>query len=237
MAEDKPKVDVKRFLPIFLVGLGICVFFATGANRYLSFVALSHHRTDLLTFASDHAIASVAVFIATYILVVGLSLPGGVWLTLAGGFVFGGVLAGVYAVIGATLGATLIFLAARSAFGDMLRGRAGVGVAKMEKGFRKNAFQYLLVLRLVPLFPFWLVNLVPALLDVKLSTYVAATLIGIIPGTFVYAHVGAGLGAVFESGAEPDLGLMFEPQILWPILALAALSLLPILYQKWKQRS
>jgi uncharacterized membrane protein YdjX (TVP38/TMEM64 family) len=160
-----------------------------------------------------------------------------VWLTLAGGFVFGGVVAGIYVVFGATIGATLIFLAARTAFGDVLRGRAGAGLAKMEDGFRQNAFQYLLVLRLVPLFPFWLVNLVPAFLNVKLSTYVLATIIGIIPGTFVYAHVGAGLGAVFESGDEPDLGIIFQPQILLPILALAGLSLIPILYQKWKQRA
>ncbi|OEJ69246.1 TVP38/TMEM64 family protein [Magnetovibrio blakemorei] len=234
MTEDKTKVDVKRFLPLLLVVVGMGVFFASGANRYLSFTALSHHRADLLAFASEHGVASVMVFVATYIVVVGLSLPGGVWLTLAGGFVFGGVLAGIYVVFGATIGATLIFLAARTAFGDVLRGRAGAGVAKMEKGFRQNAFQYLLVLRLVPLFPFWLVNLVPALLNVKLSTYVTATLIGIIPGTFVYAHVGAGLGAVFESGAEPDLGIIFQPEILLPILALATLSLLPILYQKWK---
>lgn len=237
MTEDQRKVDVKRFLPIILVVVGIGVFFASGANHYLSFAALSHHRADLLAFADEHGVASVAVFIVTYILVVGLSLPGGVWLTLAGGFVFGGVLAGIYAVFGATIGATLIFLAARTAFGEVLRGRAGAGLAKMEDGFRQNAFQYLLVLRLVPLFPFWLVNLVPALLDVKLSTYVIATLIGIIPGTFVYAHVGAGLGAVFESGAEPDLGIIFQPEILLPILALAGLSLIPILYQKWKQRA
>lgn len=237
MTEDQSKVDVKRFLPILLVVMGIGVFFGTGANSYLSFAALSHHRADLLAFASEHGVASVAVFIVTYILVVGLSLPGGVWLTLAGGFVFGGVVAGIYVVFGATIGATLIFLAARTAFGDVLRGRAGAGLAKMEDGFRQNAFQYLLVLRLVPLFPFWLVNLVPAFLNVKLSTYVLATIIGILPGTFVYAHVGAGLGAVFESGDEPDLGIIFQPQILLPILALAGLSLLPILYQKWKQRA
>jgi len=106
----------------------------------------------------------------------------------------------------------------------------------MEAGFRKNAFNYLMVLRLVPLFPFWLVNLAPALLDVRLSTYVVATFFGIIPGTFVYAHVGAGLGAVFESGREPDLGVIFQPAVLVPILGLAALSLAPIAYQKFKGR-
>ena len=106
----------------------------------------------------------------------------------------------------------------------------------MEAGFQKNAFNYLMFLRLVPAFPFWLVNLVPALLDVKLTTYVTATFLGIIPGTFVFAFVGAGLGSVFESGTEPDLGLIFEPQVLLPILALAGLSVVPVVHRKLKSK-
>lgn len=228
------KKGLKRYVPIAVVALGIVVFVATGAHEYLSFEALSRHRAELLQYADAHAIASVALFMVAYVVVIALSLPGGVWLTLAGGFVFGGWLAGLYVVFGATVGATLIFLAARYAFADLFHARAGSALANMEDGFRKNAFNYLMVLRLVPLFPFWLVNLVPALLDVRLHTYVIATFIGIIPGTFVYAHVGAGLGAVFESGQEPDLGVIFQPAVLLPILGLAALSLVPIAYQKLK---
>ncbi|MBF0251884.1 MAG: TVP38/TMEM64 family protein [Alphaproteobacteria bacterium] len=180
---------------------------------------------------------AVLGFMLAYVVVTGLSLPGGVWLTLMGGFVFGGWTAGSYVVVGATVGATLIFLGARYAFADLFYARAGSHLARMEDGFRENAFSYLLVLRLIPLFPFWLVNLVPALLDVRLSTYVAATFIGIIPGTFVYAHAGAGLGAVFETGEHPDLGIIFQPQILGPLAGLAALSLLPILYKRVKSRN
>ncbi|MFC1674253.1 TVP38/TMEM64 family protein, partial [Pseudomonadota bacterium] len=144
------------------------------------------------------------------------------------------VLAGAYVVVGATLGAAAIFLAARYAFADLFHAKAGSSLAKMEHGFRDNAFSYMLFLRLVPVFPFWLVNLVPALLDVKLRTYVVATLIGIIPGTFIYAHVGAGLGEVFDQGGTPDLGIIFAPEVLLPILALAGLSLVPIAYKKLK---
>jgi len=224
----------KRYLPLAVVAVGVGVFFATGAGQYLSFEALSRNRAVLVQFAEDNALGSVLVFMLAYVVVVGLSLPGGVWLSLAGGFVFGGWAAGTYIVFSATLGATLIFLAARYAFADLFRARAGSALGKMEEGFRQNAFHYLLVLRLVPLFPFWLVNLVPALLDVRLSTYVIATFVGIIPGTFVFANVGAGLGAVFDSGEEPDLGVIFQPAVLVPILALAALSLVPVLYQKFK---
>jgi len=229
-----PTKGAKRYVPIALVVVGIVLFVATGAHGYLSFEALSRHRADLLQYAEAHAIASVLLFMLAYVVVVALSLPGGVWLTLAGGFVFGGWAAGLYVVFSASVGATLIFLAARYAFADLFRARAGSSLAKMEAGFRQNAFNYLLVLRLVPLFPFWLVNLVPALLDVRLHTYIVATFVGIIPGTFVYAHVGAGLGAVFESGSEPDLGVIFQPAVLLPILGLAALSLAPIAYQKFK---
>lgn len=229
-----PKKGGKRFIPVLVVVLGVVAFVTTGAHEYLSFEALSRHRADLLAYAADHAVLSVVVFMVAYVVVIALSLPGGVWLTLAGGFIFGGVMAGLYVVVAATIGATLIFLAARYAFADLFRTRAGSALGKMESGFRKNAFNYLLVLRLVPLFPFWLVNLVPALLDVKLRTYMVATFFGIIPGTFVYAFVGAGLGAVFESGGTPDLGVIFQPEVLLPLLGLSMLSIVPVIYQKLK---
>ena len=234
-AKPVPK-GFKRYLPVAIIFVGIGAFLVSGAYRYLSFEALSQHRADLVQFADDHGFASIIVFMLAYVVLTALSLPGGVWLTLAAGFVFGGWMAGTYVVFGATIGATLIFLAARYAFADLFRARAGSNLAKMEDGFRENAFNYLLVLRLVPLFPFWLVNLVPALLDVKLRTYVIATFIGIIPGTYVYAHVGAGLGAVFESGGEPDLGIIFQPEVLLPLLGLAALSIVPVAYQKLKAK-
>ena len=130
----------------------------------------------------------------------------------------------------------MLFLVARHALGDVLRGRAGPFVARMEAGFRANALNYLLVLRLIPLFPFWLVNLVPAFVGVRTSTYVLGTLLGIIPGTFVYASVGNGLGAVFDAGETPDLAIIFKPEILLPIVGLALLALLPIAYKRFQAR-
>jgi len=225
---------LKRYVPVVVIFLGITIFFVGGFQDLLSFKSLSENYVDMTAWAQAHQMLAVAGFILTYVVVVGLSLPGGMFLTLGGGLIFGGLAASLYVVVGATLGAAAIFLAARYAFADLFKSKAGSSLSKMENGFRENAFSYLLFLRLVPAFPFWLVNLVPALLDVKFSTYVIATFIGIIPGTVIYAHVGAGLGAVIEKGETPDLGIIFEPHILYPILGLAAISLLPILYKKFK---
>ena len=224
----------KRYLPVVVVFLGIMIFFVGGFQEFLSFQALSENYVSLTAWAQDNQMLAILSFTVLYIVVVGLSLPGGTVLTLGAGLVFGGLAGALYVVIGATLGAAAIFLAARYAFADLFKAKAGSSLSKMESGFRENAFNYLLFLRLVPAFPFWLVNLVPALLDVKFSTYVIATFIGIIPGTIIFAHVGAGLGEVIEKGETPDLGIIFEPHILFPILGLAAFSLLPILYKKFK---
>lgn len=234
--QPRPK-GLKRYIPVVVVFGAFMVFFVGGYQELLSFEALAQNRQDLAAWVEGNRALAVLAFISAYIVVVGLSLPGGTVLTLAGGFVFGGVMAGLYVVVGATIGATAIFLAARYAFADLFHAKAGTALNKMETGFRENALSYMLFLRLVPLFPFWLVNLVPALLDVKLRTYVFATFVGIIPGTFVYAHVGAGLGTLFDTGEaswETVSGAIFEPSVLLPILALAALSLVPVGYKKLK---
>ena len=153
-------------------------------------------------------------------------------MTIAGGFLFGAWIGGLCAVIGATLGATAIFLAARAGLGGLAQ-RAGRFVGKLEAGFRADAFNYLLVLRLVPIFPFWLVNLVPALVGVRLPTYVLATFLGIVPGTFVYASLGNGLGSLVE---EPDLAIIFKPSLLVPIVGLALLALVPVGYKHWRSK-
>ena len=156
-------------------------------------------------------------------------------MTLAGGFLFGTVSATIYVVVAATAGATAIFLAARHAFADYVDARAGPRVRAMEEGFRDNALSYLLVLRLVPIFPFWLVNLASALLGVPVRTFVVGTLVGIIPGSFVYAMLGAGLAGVIAAGQRPDLGILFKPEILGALIGLALLSLVPVLYKRIKR--
>lgn len=224
-----------RLLPLAVVAGGFVAFFAFGWNEYLSFETLREHRQALLAWRQDHYAVAALTFVAVYVLVVAFSLPGAVWMTIGGGFVFGTASATIYVVVAATLGASAIFLAARYALGDVLRAKAGPAMRRMEAGFRENALSYLLVLRLVPLFPFWLVNLVPAFLGVPLRTFVIGTFVGIIPGSVVYCLVGNGLGAVFDAGEKPDLGIIFEPEILAPIVGLAVLSVVPVVYKRLKR--
>ncbi|MEQ8665225.1 MAG: TVP38/TMEM64 family protein [Rhodospirillales bacterium] len=226
---------MRKMLPLAVIVGGLVAFFVFGGQEYLSFEALARHRGQLLQWYADNRIMAVAVFWAAYVLAVAFSLPGAAILTLIGGFVFGTWLATVYVVTAATVGAVGIFLAARYALRDYFRAKAGGWVSRFEAGFREDALSYLLVLRLVPIFPFWLVNLVPALMGVPLRTYVIGTLFGIIPGSWVYCSVGNGLGAVFDRGETPDLGIIFEPQILTPIVGLAALSMIPVVYKRYKK--
>jgi uncharacterized membrane protein YdjX (TVP38/TMEM64 family) len=227
----------RRFWPLLVLAGGLILFLALGLDRYVTLETLRDNRQALAGWVAAHRFLAAFVYILAYTAIVAFSVPGALVATLAGGFLFGTLLGGLYTVFAATLGAAIIFAAARSALGGLLRARAGSAVARMEQGFRKNAFSYLLVLRLVPVFPFFLVNLAPAFLGVPLATFVTATFIGIIPGTFVFASLGNGLGAVFEAGRAPDLDLIFEPRIIGPILALAALALVPVLYRRLRRRT
>jgi uncharacterized membrane protein YdjX (TVP38/TMEM64 family) len=234
MTETKGRSSVfKRFLPLLMLLAGLGAFFALGLDRYVTLDTLRDNRQALTAWVVENWALAAFIYVLAYIAVVAFSLPGALVATLTGGFLFGTVFGGLLTVAGATIGATAIFLAAKTALGDMLREKAGPKLRKLEDGFGKNAFSYMLVLRLVPVFPFFLVNLAPAFLGVPLRTYVAATFVGIIPGTFVCASLGNGLGAVFDAGSDPDLGLIFEPEILGPILALAALALVPVLYRRF----
>jgi uncharacterized membrane protein YdjX (TVP38/TMEM64 family) len=224
--------QLKRFLPLAILVLAIVPVFAFGFDDYLRFEQLRQNRTQLLDFVGRHAALAPLLFMAIYVAVIALSIPGGAVLTVAGGFLFGVALGTLYVVIAATIGAAVVFLAAKTAFGDSLRRKAGPWLRRMEDGFRENALNYLLFLRLVPIFPFWLVNLVPALLGVPFRTYVTATFFGIIPGSLVYASVGNGLGAVFDAGATPDVGVIFKPAIILPLIGLAILAILPVAYKK-----
>ena len=225
---------LKRLLPLGLLLLAILAAFGLGLDDYISFEQLERNRAQLLALVDRHPVLAPLAFMLVYAAVIALSVPGGAILTVAGGFLFGVGAGTCYVVIAATAGATVVFLIAKTALGDSLRQKAGPAMRRMEAGFRDNALNYLLFLRLVPLFPFWLVNLVPAFLGVPLRTYVVATCIGIIPGSLVYASVGNGLGAVFEAGGTPDLGIIFRPQIMLPIVGLAILAILPVAYKKFK---
>lgn len=232
----KEGISIGRFVPILLLVAGLAAFFLLGWHRYVSFDVLKENRQNLLDLVAQYGVIAGLGYIAVYALVAAFSIPGGAILTITGGFLFGPFVGAAYSVVGATVGATALFLAARYAFADLLRAKAGPAIRKMEDGFRENAFNYLLVLRLVPLFPFFVVNLVPAFLGVTLRAYIFATFIGIIPGSFVYALVGNGLGAIFDRGEVPDKGAIFQPQFLAPVLGLAVLSVIPLIYKKMKAR-
>ncbi len=225
-----------RLIPIAVLAAGLAAFFAFDLGQYLSLEELSEHRGQLMRWVESSGATAALTYMAIYAVVIAFSLPGGAMMTIAGGFLFGPALGASLAAVGATVGATALFLAARYAFADYLHAKAGPALHRMENGFRENALNYLLVLRLIPLFPFWLVNLVPALLGVRLGTYVLGTAIGIIPGTLVYSMLGDGLGAVLDKGEALDFWIIMEPRFLAPIIGLAVLALLPVLYKKIKAR-
>jgi len=224
-----------RLIPLVVLAAGLVAFFVLDLGQYVTLDALKENREFLQTFVAENTALAFTVYMAVYTVMVAFSLPGALIATLTGGFLFGTIFGGLATVVAATIGATIVFLIAKTALGDTLRVKAGSGIQKMEAGFQKNAFSYLMVLRLVPLFPFFLVNLAPAFLGVRLRTFIVATFFGIIPGTFVFASVGNGLGAIFDEGGEPNLGIIFRPEVLGPILALAALSLVPVIYKRFSK--
>ena len=227
----KPPAVKRLLLPAILLG-GLTLFFASGANEIISWGFLGTHYNAIKTFASDHIWLGYLAFFCSYVLAVAFSLPIASLLTLAGGAVLGWP-AVILVVAAATTGAGLVFLAARNLFIDLLRQRAGRFIAKLEKGFSENGFLYLLALRLVPAAPFWAVNIVPALTRMPFRQFIAATCLGIIPGTAVYISVGRGFDHILAAGKTPDLGALTSQEILLPLAGLGALSLLPILVRRW----
>jgi uncharacterized membrane protein YdjX (TVP38/TMEM64 family) len=222
---------VLRFIPIGVIFAAVIAFFALGLNHYLTIDTLRANEARLNLFASDHPILAPLAFIALYAGIVALSLPGAAIMTIAGGFIFRLWMGALLSVVSATAGALILFVIARFAVSDAVRSRAGPLMARMTEGFERNAFSYLLFLRLVPLFPFWGVNLAAALLGVPLRPFVMATLIGIIPGSLAYASIGDGLGLAVAADAR-----RLTPLAVGLRVGFALLALLPIAYQWLNQR-
>ena len=221
----------RRIVPLLILIAGLVLFFALGLERYLSLEALRLHRLELTAWVQGHRWTSPLGYMLVYMAAVVFSLPVATVMTVSGGFLFGAVAGTLYAVIGATLGATLLFLIAKTSLGDYLLARAGGRFDRMRKGFADDALSYLLVLRLIPIFPFFLVNLAPAFLGVSLRVYVIATFFGIMPGGFVYALAGAGIGSVLDRGGAVTVGGILTPQILGALFGLALLAMLPVIYR------
>jgi uncharacterized membrane protein YdjX (TVP38/TMEM64 family) len=247
-----PKFSRRRLVPLAVVVVVSAVVIGMGWHRQLSFETFVRHHEALRDFIAAHEASAVAAYVALYIGAVALSIPVGLFLTMIGGVLFGAVVGGVAALFSATIGAILIFLIAKSAVGEHLMRRAGSLAQKLALGFRADAFSYLLFLRLVPIFPFWLINLVSALCGVRLATFAAATALGIIPMTLAVAFVGAGLDSVIAAqqatyrsclaSGRSDCRLTFHmdaavtPELLAALAALGVLALIPVVVKHWKNR-
>lgn len=229
--------SAQKLLPLIIIAVVAVIGFFT-LRDYLSFDSLRDNREALLAWRDANFVVASLGFIGVYIAIVAFSLPGAAIISLTGGFLFGLFPGALYNIGSATVGAALIFQAARFGLGDYLSRKmdtAGGAVGKIKAGLDDNEVSFLLLMRLVPAFPFFVANLVPALVGTKLRTFIWTTFVGIIPGGVVYTWVGSGLGEVFARGETPNLGIIFEWQILGPILALCALSALPIILKALKK--
>ena len=219
-----------RLLPIAIIVI-VAIIGAFTLREHLSFEALGNNRDALIAFRDANYLLTVLAFIAAYVVIVAFSLPGATAATLTGGFLFATFPGALFNITAATIGATLIFLAAKFGLGDRLAAKMDASDGKIQKikaGIDENQWSMLFLIRLVPAVPFFVANLLPALVGVSTFRFVVTTFLGIIPGAVVYTSIGAGLSEVFAAGETPNLGIIFEPHILLPILGLAGLAALPI---------
>ncbi|MCC5778584.1 TVP38/TMEM64 family protein [Nitratireductor sp. B36] len=229
----------KRFLPLIVLLAGLTIGYLLGLHQYFSLEFLSQSRGTLRSFVAENPILAPIAFSVLYALAVAFSFPAASVLTLFAGFLFGWLLGGILVAVAATAGASAVFLAARGALSDVLTQKIGGRVSRMAKGFEEDAFNYLLVLRLAPIFPFWVVNIAPALFNVPLRTYATATFLGILPGTFAYAYLGHGLDSVLvaasEAGREVALADLVTPQLTLAFAALALVAVVPVAVKKLRR--
>lgn len=226
-----PQKGLRSKLPLLaIIAAAVVGYFTLG--DYLSFQTLADNREALLAFRDANYVLTAGLFVLAYALIVAFSLPGATIATLTGGFLFATFPGALFNVLGATVGAIAIFQAARMGFGEKLGARLESSqgmVKKIKDGLDENQWSMLFLLRLVPAVPFFMANLIPSFLEVPLHRFAISTFLGIIPGAVVYTSVGAGLGEVFERGETPNLGIIFEPHVILPILGLCVLAALPIL--------
>jgi uncharacterized membrane protein YdjX (TVP38/TMEM64 family) len=220
------------------VVFGLCAAaWKTGAVQALYWPSLVAHRAEWVQAVARHPVAAPFAFIGIYAVAVAMSLPVGLWLSLLGGLLFGTLFGSVLTVLGASIGAVLLFLIARGLLAPFCEAKFARQIGRLRPGLERDGFGYLLALRLMPIFPFWLVNLAPALIGMRLMPYAAATVIGMVPTSFVLNAVGSGLAATMAAGATPSASMLLKPEILLPLLALAALAILPTLWRQWQTRT
>jgi len=236
--EARKTSRIARFAPILVILAALTAFFALGLNRYFSLDALRDNREALNAWVAASPVRALVIFMLAYAGAVAISFPGASILTVFGGFLFGLAVGVPAIVVAATIGAAVIFAAAKSALGDRLKGRVTGFLSQMENGFRENELSYMFVLRLAPVFPFWAVNIAAGLLGVSTRNFLVGTLFGIVPGSFVYASIGAAAGAAFDAGKNVSLsGILFQPSTLIPIIGLIFLSLIPVALKRFQKKS
>lgn len=225
-----------RFWPLLLLAGLAALALALGGYDYLSFDALRQHEESLRAAAAAQPLLAGLAFLGLYMAVAALALPGAVWLSLGSGLIFGTFWGGTLSLFGALAGATILFVAARTALADMLLRRAGARLQKLQAGFAKDAASWMLIVRLIPLFPFFLVNLGAALAGLRLSLFVWTSFVGMAPAAYIYAGLGNGLSQVVRLNAPPNLNLFARADLLLPLLGLAILASLPMLWRLWQER-
>ena len=225
-----------RWLPLALLVLTSVSAYLTLQSHDIGFHSFAEHRAWMVAEVEEHELTAGLALFGTCVLVAGLSLPLLLVLTVFAGFLFGTLTATIWVVAGATLGSIVVFLAARGVLRETLDAHAGSWLTRLERGFRADAFSYLLVLRLLPIFPFWLVNLVPALMGMPFRSYVLGTALGLTPGTLVFAILGDSLGEMLDRGEAPDFAMLLDPSVLLPLLGLCLLSLAPVAIKRlWRK--
>jgi uncharacterized membrane protein YdjX (TVP38/TMEM64 family) len=235
MARERILTLLRRFGPLAAIVLLFVAAFASGLAGHLSLEELRLRGNELQAFAREKPVLCAAIYLAIYIGTVAVSLPGALILSLTSGFLFG-PMGGALAVTGATGGSTVTYLVFRTAFGDVLRRKPDAFLARVAEGLRKDAFNYLLTLRLIPAFPLLVVNIAAGIANIRLGTFVLASLLGMIPSSFVYAGIGAGLGHLFAQGGPVTMGTLFSPRIYLPIIGMGVLAFLPPLWRHWRKR-
>jgi uncharacterized membrane protein YdjX (TVP38/TMEM64 family) len=234
MTGERALTLLRRFGPLALILILSVAAFASGLAGHLSLEELRMRGAELQAFASEKPVLCAAIYLVIYVGSVAVSLPGALILSLTSGFLFG-PMGGALAVSGATGGSTVTYLVFRTAFGDVLRRKPDAFMARMAEGLRRDAFNYLLTLRLIPAFPLLAVNVAAGIANIPVRTFVLASLLGMIPSSFVYAGIGAGLGHIFAQGGPVSLETLFSPRIYLPIIGMGVLAFLPPLWRHWRK--
>lgn len=226
---------IRKSIPLFIILTVVVLFYALGLHKQFSLEMLKAHHEQLQIFTAQHFWLSSLILVGLYAVFTAFALPLAALLSITSGYLFGTAWGSALVVVGATTGATSLFLAVRYALADWVQKRSAKWIHELKDGFNANAFNYLLTLRLIPLIPFAVLNSVPALLNMRVSQYILATALGIVPGTVVYNWLGHGLRNTIDAHDSINFGIIFEPQILIPLILLGALALLPVVYKKLKR--